>query len=59
MIITNEKLKLYDWLHVLYVDIVLSQETHLIETKEHVYNARWRGITFIVFQAHQVEESLF
>lgn len=45
----NRQITLYDWLEVLYVDIVLLQETHFIEPKEHVYKDRWRRHNFHCF----------
>lgn len=47
----NKRNTLYDWLQDIDIDIVLLQETYFIESKEHIYNARWRGHTFRCFSS--------
>ena len=45
----NKRTILYDWLQDLDIDIVLLQETHYVESKEYMYNARWRGHSYHCF----------
>lgn len=49
----NQRNTLYEWLQDIDIDIVMLQETHFIEPKEHIcmYNARWRGHTFHCFSS--------
>lgn len=47
----NKRNTLYNWLQDIDIDIVMLQETHFIELKEHIYNARWRGHTFHCFSS--------